>query len=137
MDAENFKAFVEDELIVPEGKTKSIKFLSDGDATKEKVLAALKTLYAPETPINKGDLVFIFYAGHGARGDPPEGWIPRGTTGDKTIEMICPVDIKKEVNGKTITGIPDVILGTIITKISEKSDNIVSLPTDLFVSAKF
>lgn len=127
-DARNVQAFVENELIIPEGKLKSIKLLTNGDATKKNIIKFLRDLYAPDSPVQQDDLVIIYFAGHGARGDPPEGWNPRGQSEDKTIEMICPVDIGQKADGKIITGIPDVVLGSIITRISERSGNIVSLP---------
>lgn len=132
-DAENWKAFVENDLIIPEGKSKSIKYLLDSEATRDKIVAALKWLYDPETHVNKEDLVLVTFSGHGARGAPPEGWAPRGQTGDNTIEMICPYDMtRKDASGnRKVNGVPDVILGTIITKIAEKCNNIVSLLIDL------
>ena len=53
---------------------------------------------------------------------------------DDSIEMICPIDIGTEANGVTLTGIPDIILGTIITKISERSKNIVSIPLKIYLN---
>ena len=112
--------FLQDELGVPK---ENIKFLVD--ASKNNIIAALKSLYSPDSRVKKNDLILIYFAGHGARCEAPEGWRPG--TKDNKIEMICPVDIGCEIDGRIVTGIPDFILGSLITSIAEeKGDNIVS-----------
>ena len=70
--------------------------------------------------IQKGDLVIFFYAGHGSRTPGPEGWKGR-------IESICPYDVNTTKDGKTIYGIPDFVVGTVMTDLaSTREANVVS-----------
>ena len=87
-----------------------IQSLYNEEATHDAMLS-LFTKASANPSIQKGDLVIFFYAGHGSRMPGPEGW-------GGSIETICPCDVDTTKDGKTIYGIPDFVLGTVMTNLA-------------------
>jgi hypothetical protein len=97
-----------------------IQSLYNEAATYDAMLS-LFTKASANRSIQKGDMVIFFYAGHGSRMPGPEGWKGR-------IETICPYDVDTTKDGKTIYGIPDFVVGTVMTKLANAREaNVVSL----------
>lgn len=104
---------------VPEGR---ITKLLDQAATADAIIGGIRSL-TYNADIMRGDPVFIYFAGHGARAIVPQGW----ETTDGRVETICPVDLSADDIGEnTVSGIPDVVLNALITELADKKgDNIV------------
>jgi len=96
-----------------------IQSLYNEDATYDAMLS-LFTKASANPSIQKDDMVIFFYAGHGSRMPGPEGWKGR-------IETICPYDVDTTKDGKIVYGIPDFVVGTVMTKLANKREaNVVS-----------
>ncbi|KAF8970608.1 caspase domain-containing protein [Flammula alnicola] len=113
-DAESFKQYLEVDLKVPRSQ---ITFLIEKGASRSAILSGFKSLQN-DPRIQRGDPIFIFYAGHGGEIKPPEGW----DTGGRKIQVLVPHDYSTKRN---ITGITDRELGKLLNGIAkEKGDNI-------------
>lgn len=121
-DAEQFHEYLITDLQVPQSH---ITFLRDKEATRERIIKAFQELSTNEK-IQKGDSIFIFYAGHGAQAYPPKRLI--GTPGcPERVELLVPHDYHKDPANVQNMGIPDYSLAALLNKIAkEKGDNIVS-----------
>ena len=96
-----------------------IQSLYNKEATHDAMLS-LFTEASANPSIQKGDLVIFFYAGHGSRMPGPKGWEGR-------IESICPCDVDTIKDGKAIYGIPDFVIGTLMTDLANTREaNVVS-----------
>jgi len=96
-----------------------IQSLYNEEATYDAMLS-LFTEASANPSIKKGDLVIFFYAGHGSRMLGPEGW-------GGPIETICPCDVDTTKDGKAIYGIPDFVIGTVMTNLANTREaNVVS-----------
>ncbi|KAF8968688.1 hypothetical protein BDZ97DRAFT_1754992 [Flammula alnicola] len=114
-DAESFKQYLEVDLKVPRSQ---ITFLTEKGASRSAVLSGFKSLQN-DSRIQRGDPIFVFYAGHGGELKPPEGW----DTGGRKIQVLVPHDYSTK---RKITGITDRELGKLLNGIAkEKGDNIV------------
>ncbi|KDR74095.1 hypothetical protein GALMADRAFT_250859 [Galerina marginata CBS 339.88] len=113
-DALNFKEYLENYLEVP---TSQIRTLLNNSASRSAIIEALTGLER-DPRIQKGDPIFIFYAGHGS-----EISGPAGDPGAK-IQALVPQDYC--VNpGQEVPGIPDRTVGVLLSRIAEtKGDNI-------------
>ena len=124
-DADAMSGFLIDVL---RANPKRITNLRDGDATRSAIIKELEALrHNPE--IQPNDPIIIYFAGHGARNDRPEGWTRESNDGE--VEVLCPVDIGEE-DPKDITqkvpGIPDYTIMVLLDLLSGlKGNNIVSL----------
>ena len=99
-----------------------INTLYDKEATYDGILSLFENALS-NTLVQKGDLVILFYAGHGSRTPGPKGW----STEDGRIETICPYDIETKKGGNNIYGIPDFVVGTVMKNIAnEREANVVS-----------
>ncbi|KIM78728.1 hypothetical protein PILCRDRAFT_583059 [Piloderma croceum F 1598] len=119
-DANDIEHFLIDSMSVPPNH---IKKLLNGDATKDRIIEEIQSLYTHrDIDKDRGDAILIYYAGHGARGAAPDGW----STPDGQIEMICPVDMSpSDAAEPRITGIPDIVLNELISQLAvQKGNNI-------------
>lgn len=118
-DAQAVQNFLMEDLEVPASQ---ITFLGDAAATRQNILQAFQGL-ASNPKIQNGDTIIIYYAGHGAESDAPDGWHAGGVK----VQMIVPHDSFEQRDGATVQAIPDRTMATLLQKIAkEKGDNIVS-----------
>lgn len=91
---------------------KNISTLFNQDARREKILAAMETLIAQS---EKGDIVFIYYAGHGSQ---VNNSLSAEVSGDKKDESIVPADMF-DIRDKELAGIFNRLLdkGVVLTLI--------------------
>jgi len=116
-DAEKMRDWVLNKLCIP---TNRVKVLLNKAATRRAIIAALNDL-AENHEILRNDPILIYFAGHGTEGSPPPSinW-------DSKIQMILPWDYGHQVGLKRVNGIPDRVLGSLISKVAEaKGNNIV------------
>jgi hypothetical protein len=118
-DGKKFEAFLDAKF---HNHAIQIERLYNKDATHDNILSLFD--FASSNPsIQKGDLVIFYYGGHGSRTPAPNGLIEDGY-----IETICPHDVDTIKGGKSIYGIPDFVVGTVMRNLAIRSEaNIVSL----------
>lgn len=128
-DADDVEHFLRTTLLVP---SERIKVLRNGEATRKGILTAVESFCAPApNTIKEGSTILIYFSGHGTRtlvSKKCRAHDPQSEDGK--IEAICPVDFNTlDEDGKIIKGIPDIMLKSMVQKISEvvKTDNIVSI----------
>jgi len=116
-DALAVKTYLEADLGVPASQ---IRILCDAEATREAVIREFNNLVVDHR-IHRGDPIFIYYAGYGSEADAPKEWAADGTK----IQMLVPHDLRTSADGRGTYGIPDRTIGTILSLVSEKrGDNI-------------
>ncbi|KAJ7185122.1 hypothetical protein B0H12DRAFT_988618, partial [Mycena haematopus] len=95
-DAQNFAKGLAQILGPP---TSPAFVLKDKFATRDKILSSFKENLINNRDIQSGDLIVIFFAGHGGRAKYPQAGL---------VEILCPVDESLEdPAGNLIPGIPD------------------------------
>lgn len=113
-DALSIKGYLEASLKVP---SEQIQTLLNKSASRAAIIEAFISL-RDDVRIDKGDPIFIYYAGHGSEVEPPEGEV-----GSK-LQALVPQDYL----AKHVPAIHDRIIGALIAQIAEKKgDNIVRL----------
>lgn len=108
--------------------------LLNESATRDNILAAFNSHLVQNAQINKGDLIFFFYAGHGDS-VAAQDWNDDG----RKVETICPYDVtvfegdETAIDaGSTTYGIPDRTFNGLMRQLANtKGDNIVRLPQAL------
>ncbi|KDR74094.1 hypothetical protein GALMADRAFT_157880 [Galerina marginata CBS 339.88] len=116
-DADDVEEYLQLALAVPKAHIKSLR---DGQATRESIIQAIKA-FMVDSRIKEGNPILIYFAGHGAEANAPEGW----PSEDSKTQMLIPHDCGDAVNGKTIHGIPDRTLGWLLKQLAdEKGQNI-------------
>ncbi|KAJ3500507.1 hypothetical protein NLJ89_g9765 [Agrocybe chaxingu] len=131
-DADAFEAFLKENLNV---SPFNITNLRDEEASRENILNAFLELRDNAKYKKDEAAIIIFYAGHGAEGDPPEEWGDWKTSTGK-IEMLCPSDIGKEiaaeVDGELVEtdAIPDRTISVLLNHISASRGNNITLIMD-------
>ncbi len=119
-DAQAIKQWLEFKGVPSE----NITLLANKSATCSAIIAAL-TWLKNNSQIRPGDPIFIFFAGHGAQVNAPNGWECGGA--DRMIQVIVPHDCELVKLGKPVGPISDRVLGALIANIAErKGNNIVS-----------
>ncbi|KAF9263738.1 hypothetical protein L218DRAFT_1076931 [Marasmius fiardii PR-910] len=119
LDAEKVKTFLTDKLGVPRD---NIKTLFNEEATKDRILAAIKGLPNAIPNLNN-DPILIYYAGHGGRARAPPDWYT--SDAKNKIEMLCPHDFNfRGSNSDEGQGIFDLTLAQYLNDIARKSDNV-------------
>ncbi|KAF9479227.1 hypothetical protein BDN70DRAFT_878993 [Pholiota conissans] len=121
-DTLRFQSYLEKHIGVPSNQ---INVLINEKATRNNIINALKS-FRNDKRIDKGDAIFMYYAGHGTQIDPPKE--RRGATLQQ-IQAIVPYDCDSEVEGgkseTRVPPIPDYMLEILLSKIvEEKGDNI-------------
>ncbi len=121
-DALSFKRWLQIERGIP---AEQIVLLTDKEATCSAIIDSLTNLKT-DNRIQRGDPIFIYYAGHGTEIKSPENW--ECGRDDQKIQAIVPYDCDTYDNsGELIGPISDCTLGTLIGNIAvEKGNNIVS-----------
>ncbi|KAG8727232.1 hypothetical protein FRC12_022680, partial [Ceratobasidium sp. 428] len=117
-DAQAITEYLREHLDIPEDH---IIEIYNEKATRAGIIQAFRNLCYDER-IEKDDAILIFYAGHGAEVDAPEGW----ETDDKKIQGLVPYDVKTlDITGRVVEVIPDRTVGSLLEDIAElKGDNI-------------
>ncbi|KAG8734608.1 hypothetical protein FRC10_011615 [Ceratobasidium sp. 414] len=117
-DAQSFRDYLIKYLFVPETQ---IKTLFGTQATRANIINEFRALGA-NTQINAQDPIVVFYAGHGAKLDKPEGW----EEGGSHIQALVPQDVNlKDTAGAIVYPIPDRTIATLLNEIGDaKGDNI-------------
>jgi hypothetical protein len=121
-DAKKIESFLHSRGVPKHRITK----LLNGEATKDRIIREIAALQ-DRRDIAHGDPILLYFAGHGTRSQAPEGYETYSTSGDGKLETLCPVDMTCfDMPGVPVTGIPDIVLGSLIGQIaSKKGDNIV------------
>ncbi|KAK0471052.1 caspase domain-containing protein [Armillaria novae-zelandiae] len=116
-DADAVRTFLQDTLLVPEDRIKS---LHNEKATRTTIETEIKNL-AINPEVRKDDPILIFYAGHGAEAPAPSGW----TSSNGKIQMLAPYEFNPNVSSKEGQGVLDITLSHLLGALAkEKSDNI-------------
>jgi Caspase domain len=116
-DADVISEYLTKQLNVPRSRVTNLR---DAQATRDNIINSIYDLVKrDDEPINHGDPILIFYAGHGAT-------VParaEGEAGSNNIQCIVPHDCRVNVWESVI---PDRILGALLHKLADaKGDNIV------------
>ena len=113
--------------------------MRDEKASRMEILSSFVRLKYNEDYKKNEAAIIIYYAGHGAQTNKPEGW-QDWKTSSGCIEVLCPSDIgrptTKWVNGRkhqdVIRGIPDRTISALLNQISDtKGNNIVRFFSEL------
>ncbi|KDN35168.1 hypothetical protein RSAG8_11813, partial [Rhizoctonia solani AG-8 WAC10335] len=124
-DAQTFKAYLTDELLVPE---QQVTMILDEQAKRADIIQAFQDLAKPDNGINKGDPIVIYYAGHGSELKPP----PDREANGPLVQCIIPQDTSK-TDG--VVPIPDFTIGTLVHRIAQEKGNNITLIFDCCHSA--
>ncbi|THU96129.1 hypothetical protein K435DRAFT_893462, partial [Dendrothele bispora CBS 962.96] len=106
-----------------------IKILRNKDATRQAIISSIAA-FATDDRIENGDAILIYYAGHGAEANPPQGWAAGGRHLPK-IQMICAYDFepaKSEIEDGQ--GILDIIMGVHLSRLAKAKGNNVTVILD-------
>ncbi|KAG9090031.1 hypothetical protein FRC06_001246 [Ceratobasidium sp. 370] len=132
-DGERFRDYLIKHLLVPQAQ---IKTLFGTQATRANIISEFRAL-AANPNINQQDPIVIFYAGHGAKLDKPDGW----EAGGLHIQALVPQDVKlKGASGEIVHPIPDRTIATLLNEIGDAKGrnarfinaiNFLPLPVDL------
>jgi hypothetical protein len=97
--------------------------LADEKATRSAILGGFQHHLIENDNIEHGDVIIIYYAGHGSRAAAPNGWL----ADDNMAETICPYDERtRDHSGEEIFGIPDRTICGLLRKLCKfKGENIV------------
>ncbi|KAG8820400.1 hypothetical protein FRC17_010165, partial [Serendipita sp. 399] len=103
----------------------NITTLLDEQATRSNIIKGFNKL-AANPAINSGDLILIYFAGHGTEGPAPPGW----NASRSKIQLIVPYDYHaktlKHRQPAKVHGIPDRSIGVLLERIAKaKGNNIV------------
>jgi hypothetical protein len=115
-DGTAMQSFLTQKLKVPENH---IKFLKNGDATRDAIITTFNEHLINNADIQDGDAILVFYTGHGCKVEAPRGW----SAGDM-VEAICSYDA--ETSGgqnNLIHVIPDRTLGALLRELASKKGN--------------
>jgi Caspase domain len=99
--------------------------LADERATRRAIIDGFEHHLIENENIEHGDVMIIYYAGHGSRPTAPKGWV----ADDNKVETICPHDERTlDCNGEEIFGIPDRTICGLLRKLCKfKGDKIVRM----------
>jgi len=117
-DGKAFVSYLMKRLCVPENQ---ITTLFDHEATRTTIIEGFRKLRDNEC-INKGDPIFIFYAGHGSQKLANPDWVGGR---DVQMEVILSYDcgaVDSE-DPEEVEPIPDITIGNLIDEIAEKRGN--------------
>ncbi|PCH38921.1 hypothetical protein WOLCODRAFT_30093, partial [Wolfiporia cocos MD-104 SS10] len=120
-DCNNFETFLLEDLGVPK---RNIRSLYNEAATRDAILGTIDSHLLKNENVLKGDVIIIFFAGHGSCLPAPKGWAPH----DSNVETIRPYDEGMQKDGTLIYGIPDHTIAVLMAQLSRiKGDNIVCI----------
>ena len=101
-----------------------IRILRNSEATRDAIIDGIKA-FSLDDRIKEGDLIWIFFAGHGSSAKTPKGWQVGST---RKIELLVPYDYSSLKNGNPKHGIPDRTIGALLSQLAmKKGNNIVRL----------
>jgi len=117
-DGKEFRRYLMTRLCVPEDQ---ISTLFNEQATRSAIIQAFQDL--SENPrINRGDPIFIFYAGHGSQLRPHPDWKEPNPKIEVIIPYNCNILDQTPVPGSVLP-IPDRTIGALIDEIAKKKGN--------------
>ncbi|CAE6434402.1 unnamed protein product [Rhizoctonia solani] len=118
-DANAFKSYLLDDLLVPE---EQIITLFDSQATRAGIIQAFQNL-ATDPRIQQNDPIVIYYAGHGAEIQPPPN---RHDLSGSMVQCLVPQDAgTRDLETAVIPPIPDFTISSLLNRIANaKGDNI-------------
>ncbi len=126
-DAENFKNYLLKDLGVA---ANNITNLRNKEATRDAIIGGFRRLKRNQNIVPGEVAIIIYFAGHRAVIQKPDAWT-NWTTPTGEVEMLCPADINRNINGKDVPGIPDQTLSQLLRDLSNaKGDNIVRRRTE-------
>ena len=125
-DAKNMKRWLMDDLNVPKDQ---ISLLLDRQATKLKIEDTFTQHLVNNPSIERGDAIFIYFAGHGSSLTAPPDWYQDGS---KTcaVQVLCPYDHDTKNAQGRITGISDRSLRAMIEQLAAAKGNNITLFLD-------
>ncbi|PPQ68026.1 hypothetical protein CVT25_014488 [Psilocybe cyanescens] len=116
------KRWLTNELNVPRDQ---ICLLLDNHATKQKIEDSFMAHLVNNPSIERGDSIFVYFAGHGSCMSAPPGWFLDNTETKRDVEIICPHDHDTKSHHGRISGISDRSLYAMLDELaSSKGDNI-------------
>ena len=106
-------------------RSSHFRCLADKNATRDAIIDGFQDHLIENNNIEHGDIIIIYYAGHGSRTTAPNGW----DADDNKVETICPHDERtRDCNGDEIFGIPDRTISGLLRKLYKfKGDKIVRM----------
>ena len=120
-DAKNVRHWLTDSLNVPRDQ---ICLLLDNQATKQSIEESFMQHLLANAFIEKGDPIFIYFAGHGSSLRAPNDWHQRGSK-LATVQLLCPYDHDTKSPHGRISGISDRSFHAMMNDLSaSKGDNI-------------
>lgn len=118
-DAKKIKRWLTYDLSVPRDQ---ICLLLDSEATKLRIEDSFMSHLVNNPAIERGDAIFIYFAGHGSSMTAPPDWF-NGDSGN--VELICPHDHDTKGPEGRIAGISDRSVHALIKELHKaKGDNI-------------
>lgn len=134
-DARRIRSWLVDELNVPEDQ---ICMLLDGQATKHNIEERFMSHLTNNRSIEKGDAIFIYFAGHGSVIPAPEGWFqPHVPQRSNSVEVLCTYDYETKATYGRIAGISDKSMRAMLFELSQsKGDNITLILDTCFAPGK-
>ncbi|VDC04283.1 unnamed protein product, partial [Peniophora sp. CBMAI 1063] len=120
-DAKSMYEYLHHELNVP---AEQIVKLHNKDATRDAILKQIRALStrrrttssSRSVPVKKGDPIIIYFAGHGASGKAPDGWVTE--TGN--VSMLVPYDGSPKDASRNIL---DRTIGALLHELAEGGQN--------------
>ncbi|KAJ7101758.1 caspase domain-containing protein, partial [Mycena epipterygia] len=121
-DAEEFRKFLIEDCSIPHPDTRIVSLIGQ-KATRRKIIKTFLShlINNPEIPDN-GALMIFFFAGHGSRCPVTES--------GKTVETICPYDIRTKHLCQYVHGIPDYVFGWLLEDLSRKKGTNIAVILD-------
>ncbi|PCH43071.1 hypothetical protein WOLCODRAFT_59505, partial [Wolfiporia cocos MD-104 SS10] len=117
-DCKRLETFLVGRMEVPE---RYICSLHNKAATRDAILTGFSNHLLDNRDITVGDVMIIFFMGHGSRVPAPEGWAPLSSN----VETIQPHDEGMQKDGALIHGIPDRTIVVLMAQLAcRKGDNI-------------
>ncbi|KAI0786679.1 hypothetical protein C8Q75DRAFT_808204 [Abortiporus biennis] len=128
-DANNIKHWLTHDLHVPRDQ---VKLLLNKQATKLAIEDAIMGHLVNNPDIEKGDAIFIYFAGHGSTIHAPKGWF---NDGHRDVEVLCPYDHDTKNPEGRVAGISDRSLAEMLKDLFETKGGNITLMLDCCFTA--
>ncbi|KAF8629408.1 hypothetical protein AX15_003462 [Amanita polypyramis BW_CC] len=120
-DAKKIGRWLVDDLGIPK---EHICQLLDSEATKSKVEDTIMQHLVNNPDIERGDAIFIYFAGHGSQLSAPVDWFQDNQPGG-FVDILCTYDHNTKNSSGRILGISDRSMHALLRELAEvKGDNI-------------
>ncbi|KAF9010582.1 caspase domain-containing protein [Cyathus striatus] len=121
-DAKAIKNWLMNSLNVPR---EQICLLLDSDATKQEIEDSFLEHLINNASIERGDAIFIYFAGHGSQMVAPISWHQHATGSSAKVDLLCTYDHDAKRGGSRVVGISDRSFFAMLSDLSRaKGDNI-------------